>query len=50
MACKTRRDADDLFDFFNAVLSVSETAERCAIRCDEYNGGWNDGETENDDM
>jgi len=47
-----RRDeyAGDLSDLFSAALSVSETAGRYAIRCDEYNGGWHDGDAENDDM
>jgi len=50
IACKTRRDAGDLSDFFSTVLSVSEPARRCAIRCDKYDGGWYDGDAENDDM
>jgi len=43
-------NAGDLSDLFSAALSLSETAGRCAIRCDEYNSGWHDGDAENDDM
>jgi len=50
MAYKTRRDAGDLSDFFSAVLILSETARRCAIRCDEYDSSWYDGDAENNDM
>jgi len=49
---RVRRDeyAGDLSDLFSAALSVSEKAGRCAIRCDEYDGGWYDGDAENNDM
>jgi len=42
--------AGDLSDVVSAALSVSETAGRCAIRCDEYDGGGYDGDAEHDDM
>jgi len=41
--------AGDLSDVVSAALSVSETAGKCAIRCDEYDGGGYDGDAENDD-
>jgi len=49
---RVRRDeyASDLSDLFSAALSVSEIAGRCAMGCDEYDGGWHDGDVENDDM
>ena len=49
--CVRRNEyAGILSDFFSAAVSVSETAGRCTIRCDEYDGGWYDGDAENDDM
>jgi len=42
--------AGDLSDVVSADLSVSETAGRCAIQCDAYDGGGYDGNTENDDI
>jgi len=42
--------ACDLSDVFSLALSVSETAGRYALHCDEYDGGWYDGDTVNDDM